>query len=59
MRAHGELTYCPRCGKEVYPASEACKHCGYTGEDIDDLQKRLSEVDASNAYQSNEPILSV
>ena len=27
MKAHGELTYCPDCGKEVYPAREACVNC--------------------------------
>lgn len=29
MQAHGELTYCPRCDKEVRPASQPCRHCGY------------------------------
>jgi len=33
MRGHGELTYCPKCGKEVYPVSEPCKNCGYDGEE--------------------------
>jgi uncharacterized OB-fold protein len=35
IMGHGELTYCPKCGKEVYPASEACKNCGYAGEEIE------------------------
>jgi hypothetical protein len=25
---HGELLYCERCGKEVYPGSAPCKNCG-------------------------------
>ena len=29
MHAHGELDYCPNCGREVYPASEPCKACGF------------------------------
>jgi uncharacterized OB-fold protein len=29
MQAHGELTYCPNCDKEVYPASKPCRNCGY------------------------------
>lgn len=32
MQAQGELTYCPQCGKEIHPASEPCKHCGFAGE---------------------------
>lgn len=26
--------YCPKCGKEVYPASEPCGFCGYSGEEM-------------------------
>lgn len=29
MKAHGELLYCPNCGKEVYPGSQPCNNCSY------------------------------
>jgi len=43
MHAHGENVYCPRCGREIYPASEPCRNCGF-GADQDLTVEQIEEL---------------
>lgn len=44
MQPHGVLTYCPQCGKEVYPASNGCKHCGYPDHEYEEDDDKLENI---------------